>query len=315
MSEPGFVAGDWGTTHLRLFLCEGNGRVLDSVSGPGAADVHGDFPHVFDSLLASWRQRHGPLPAVLCGMVGSSIGWTQVPYVPCPVRPAQIAGACLALRDGDVQIVPGLSCKNRLGSPDFMRGEETQLLGALAQEPSLRSSRHLLCLPGTHTKWVALEDGEVRDFLTAPTGELFAVLRDHSVLVHQRDSNESGPGAAAFASGLAEFNRLPDAQVLHRLFECRARRLAGDLSEADAAPYLSGLLIASDVAGALRLFADYLVGRSVGLIGTPRLTALYASALRAHGLAGQLIDGSAAALAGLTHVHKHLVSPVGANDT
>lgn len=315
MSAPGFVAGDWGTSHLRLFLCDGEGRVLGTVSGPGAADVRGDFPQVFDSLLAPWRQRYGALPAVLCGMVGSSIGWTQVPYVPCPVRPAQIAGACLALRDGEVQIVPGLSCRNRLGSPDFMRGEETQLLGALALEPGLRSGRHLLCLPGTHTKWVALEDGEVRDFLTAPAGEIFALLRDHSVLVHQRDSIESGPGAAGFARGLAEFNRLPSAQILHRLFECRARRLAGDLAEADAAPYMSGLLIASDVAGAVRLFEDYLATRSVRLVGTPQLAALYASALRAHALDGNVIEGAAAALAGLARVHRQLVSPVTANDT
>src|SRR5712675_3705817 len=100
MTEPSFVAGDWGTTHLRLFLCDADGRVLDSAAGPGAASVRGDFPRVFDSLLAGWRQRFGPLPAVLCGMVGSSIGWAQVPYLPCPARPARIAAACVALRDG-----------------------------------------------------------------------------------------------------------------------------------------------------------------------------------------------------------------------
>lgn len=314
MAEPRFVAGDWGTTNLRLYLCDRDGHALDSATGPGAADVHGDFPRVFDALLAPWRQRHGVLPGVLCGMVGSSIGWTQVPYVPCPVQPAQIARACVALHNGDIQIVPGLSCRNRLGSPDFMRGEETQLLGALALKPGLRHGRHLLCLPGTHTKWVALEDGEVRDFLTAPTGELFAVLRDHSVLVHQREWLESGPCASAFERGLAEFNRLPEAQVLHRLFECRARRLAGDLSEADAVPYLSGLLIASDVAGAVRVFKDQVASRSVLLVGTPQLTALYLGALRGHELAGHAIDGAAASLAGLAHVHHHLVSPVAAND-
>jgi 2-dehydro-3-deoxygalactonokinase len=209
-----------------------------------------------------------------------------------------------------VKIVPWLSCRNRLGAPDFMRGEETQLLGALEVDPGLRSGRHLLCLPGTHTKWVALEDGEVRDFLTAPTGELFAVLRDHSVLVHQRDSTEAGPGAAAFARGLAEFNRLPAAELIHRLFECRARRLAGDLSEADAAPYLSGLLIGSDVAGALSIFGDYLASRSVRLIGTPQLTALYLNALRNHDLVAHAVDGAAASLAGLAHIQRHLDSTV-----
>lgn len=313
MPVPGFVAGDWGTTHLRLYLCDEEGRALESAIGPGAADVRGDFPRVLDTLMAPWQQRYGKLPTVLCGMVGSTIGWVQVPYVTCSVRPAQIAGACLALRDGDVRIVPGLSCRNRLGAPDFMRGEETQLLGALELDPWLRSGRHLLCLPGTHTKWVALEDGEVHDFLTAPTGELFALLRDHSVLVHQRDSTEAGPGAVAFARGLAEFNRLPAAELIHRLFECRARRLAGELSEADAAPYLSGLLIASDVAGAIGIFGDCLASRSVGLIGTSQLTALYLDALRNHDLVGHAIDGAAASLAGLARIHRHLAPTVAAH--
>ncbi len=313
MPAPSFIAGDWGTSNLRLFLCDADGRVLAEVAGPGAAQVRGGFEATFDSLTAAWRATHGALPAVLAGMVGSTIGWVQVPYVACPVRPGEIAAGCGALRAGAINIVPGLSCQNPLGAPDVMRGEETQILGALRLKPALGSGRHLLCLPGTHTKWVLLEDGVVSGFLTAPTGEVFAVLRDHTVLVHDRAPAVTPASAAAFAQGLAEFNRLPGTQLLHRLFECRSRRLSGDLAEPAAAPYLSGLLIASDVAGALGAFDIGSADRGVQLIGTPDLTALYTSALALHGRTCTSLDGAVAALAGIVQVRHHLVSRVSAH--
>src|ERR1700758_451090 len=119
MNAPQFIAGDWGTTNLRLYLCDAGGTALDHRSGPGAADSAGRFASVFASQTAAWETQHGRLPAVLCGMVGSSIGWVQVPYVPCPARPEHIAAACTAIDNGRIHIVPGLSCHNRLGAPDL----------------------------------------------------------------------------------------------------------------------------------------------------------------------------------------------------
>lgn len=313
MRDASFVAGDWGTSHLRLFLCDSDGLVLDSGHGPGAADAGGRFASIFESQLSPWQQRHGPLPAVLCGMVGSSIGWMQAPYVPCPALPEKITAACVALRGGGVHIVPGVSCRNRFGAPDFMRGEETQILGALSIAPGLRHGHHLLCLPGTHTKWVVLADGAVREFLTAPTGELFALLRDHSVLLRDhsvllRDRAEAGAvtGGGAFAEGLAQFNEFPRAQLLHRLFECRARRLNSDLSPQATSAYLSGLLIASDIGGALPLLSAATGSRSVHLIGSPHLTQLYATGLASHDYIASSLDGATASLAGLLQVHRQL---------
>jgi 2-dehydro-3-deoxygalactonokinase len=306
MGEASFVAGDWGTSHLRVFLCNGEGLVLDSGQGPGAADTGGRFASVFDGLAAPWEQRHGPLPAVLCGMVGSSIGWLAAPYVPCPAIPEQIALACVSLRKGNIHIVPGLSCRNRLNAPDYMRGEETQILGALSLEPTLRRGHHLLCLPGTHTKWVVLADGAVHEFLTAPTGELFALLRDHSVLLRDGLAVEDVVGDAAFEAGLAHFNQFPQVQLLHLLFECRARRLSGEFSAQAAAAYLSGLLIASDVCGALRLLSAVIDVPTVHLIGAPQLTRLYAIGLAAHDYAARSIEGTAASLAGLAQAHRQL---------
>lgn len=307
MTDGCFVAGDWGTSHLRLFLCDANGAVLDSITGPGVAQVKTAFPEVFESLLGPWEKSRGRLPAVLCGMVGSSIGWTSAPYVACPTIPGKIMDRCTSLRSGLVAVIPGLSCENRLRAPDFIRGEETQVLGALALQPNLRHGRKLLCLPGTHTKWLVLEDGVIREFLSAPTGEVFGVLRDHSVLVRDDLRAEQAIGTRAFEAGVQRYRESPGAQVLHRLFECRSRVLNGDMEARDAAAFLSGLLIASDVEGALALFADSATEPTV-LVGAPHLTQLYAGALSRYGHGEQRLDGAQASLAGLMRVHQYLRS-------
>ena len=323
MDEASFVAGDWGTSRLRLVLCDANGAVLDSLVGPGAAETRGHdsagrdaarrFAETFDSLTARWEAAHGSLPVVLCGMVGSSFGWNQAPYVACPALPEQIVDACVAVSAGRVHIVPGLSCRNRFDAPDFLRGEETQLLGALILTAALRRGPRILCLPGTHTKWAVLHDGVVREFFTSPTGELFALLRDHSVLVRRSAQSAADIDAEAFKNGLASFNDAPQAQLLHRLFECRSRQLSGELSGAAAEAFLSGLLIASDVHGALRLLTDS-VTAPVWLIGAAPLTQLYAIALGSHGCEGIQMDGAQASLAGLTFVHRRLSQTVMVHD-
>jgi 2-dehydro-3-deoxygalactonokinase len=306
MGGASFIAGDWGTSHLRLFLCDAQGVALDSRTGPGAADSSGRFADILQSLMAPWQASRAPLPAVLSGMVGSNIGWTEAPYVACPAMVDEIADACVALCGGGVHIVPGLSCRNRFDAPDFLRGEETQILGALNLRESLRNGRRLLCLPGTHTKWVVLQDGAVREFLTAPTGELFALLRDHSVLLRNTGNGAAVMDADAFAAGLARFNEFPHAELLHRLFECRSRQLSGEFGVATATAYLSGLLVASDVHGALSLLTDAIAARSVHLIGAPELTQRYAAAVACHGYGAESVDGAAASLAGLALVHRRL---------
>src|SRR3954469_22281463 len=103
--RAGYVAGDWGTSHLRLFLCDAEGAVLEVANGPGAAQIGGHYASTFDSLSGAWAARSPEAPAILCGMVGSSIGWRQAPYVACPARPEEIAGACASLREGGIRIV------------------------------------------------------------------------------------------------------------------------------------------------------------------------------------------------------------------
>jgi 2-dehydro-3-deoxygalactonokinase len=306
VSRPAAIAGDWGTSNLRLFLCSDEGKPLAHKAGPGAAAVDAPFPRVLSALVSDWQREHGELPIVLCGMVGSSIGWTQVPYVPCPASASQIAARCVALEGGRVRIVPGLSCTNRLAAPDVMRGEETQILGALQLDAALRRGQHLLCLPGTHTKWVAINDGVVRDFLTAPAGELYSLLAQHSVLVTDTPGSQR-PAAvsdgAGFVRGLEQVRLFPEADLVQRVFQCRSRRLTGDLAPQDAPAFLSGLLIGSDAQSALRLMTQG-TAANVHVIGTPQLTRLYAQALAAFGAVPREINGEAAALAGLMQIHR-----------
>jgi 2-dehydro-3-deoxygalactonokinase len=298
MSHAAFIAGDWGTSHLRLRLCAADGAALDSRAGPGAADARGKFATVFDELTAPWRAEHGALPAILCGMAGSTFGWLEVPYLPCPEELDSIAGSLVRAR-ADVHIVPGMRCTNPLGAPDVMRGEETQLLGALAAHPALEHGRTLVCMPGTHTKWVLLLDGTVIEFLTVPTGEIFRMLCEHSVLVRDRDTPVVHD-AREFERGLAESAKHAGVPLLHRIFQSRSLRLDGQLSAAGAPAWTSGLLIGTDVAGALPLFPA--PDSPVHIIANTQLCRLYAAALEKYGRESVAVPGEEASFAGLARV-------------
>jgi len=301
MSVPAFIAGDWGTSRLRLFLCDAHGHVLARGEGEGASVP--DCAGRFAAAVAAWDSAHGALPAVLGGMVGSTIGWKEVSYLTCPAKPSAIAGAALRFEQGGraIAIVPGLKCIGPTGAPDVMRGEETQILGALRLHPELARGRHVLCMPGTHAKWVEVRDGAVVRFQTALSGELFEILRKHSVLV--RESGEVDVKSPAFAQGLEMARQ--DADLLHLLFGARARVVSGAAPKADGASYLSGLVLGKDVGTAVKLFE---IDGPVHLICTPGLAALYGAVLKDYGLAHAAIDGDAAALAGLVHIHSEIFS-------
>lgn len=317
MEREHHIAADWGTSRLRLFLCLGD-HVLETRQGPGIGALREPAGEVLRALIAGWRDTHGPLPLVLCGMAGSRNGWRETAYLSCPADLRALGEAALRFEaDGaPVAIAPGLSCRSRLGSPDVMRGEETQIAGALALHPRLASGRHLLCLPGTHTKWAYVEDGYVRDFLTALTGETFALLRDGSTLTRAARAatdgephgalsasgrSTSGDTEAGFQSGLDVAAALGAAGLLHALFAVRSRQLIDGCSAEWALSYLSGLLIGTDVYGAIPLFD---VRTEVVLIGDGALNERYARALRRLDVAASVLDGEQCALAGLRTLYR-----------
>ena len=300
-ARAAFIAVDWGTSNARFALCDEHGVSQDLRAGPGAAQSRDKFAEVFDEATAAWRREHGALPAYLCGMVGSAFGWLEVPYLPCPEDLHELADAVVRIRDG-VHVVPGMRCTNPLGAPDVMRGEETQLMGALCRGQLADTGRQLVGRPGTHTTWVSVSAGVVQEFLTAPTGELFALLCDQSVLVRDRTTVLTH-SPQDFERGLAEAARHPGALV-HQVFQARSLRLDRQLSAEGAASWTSGLLIGADVGGALEMFGSHDIGRPVLVIGAPRLTESYAVALARRGRRAVQVDGAQSSLAGLAYIFR-----------
>lgn len=293
-----FIAGDWGSTRLRLYLCD-ELEVLDRKPGPGAVGASGSHASVLQSLIRPWLEQHGPLPVVLCGMVGSRNGWVETPYVACPADAAALRAQLVRFQaDGlDIGIVPGLKVMASHDAPDVMRGEETQVIGALSLLPALARGRHVLAHPGTHTKWVQVEDGRIVNVQTAFTGELFALLRQHGALTNLADGEAVEAETEGFDDGLDRQETTAASGLLHQMFETRTRQLLDGWSGARAVNFLSGLLIASDVAGALTQFDP--AGAPITLVGEPQLTERYGRALRRKGVSSQVLTGEACALAGL----------------
>lgn len=300
--SPTHIAGDWGTTHLRLHLCRG-AVVLDATDGAGIGALSVSAEATLFEAIEPWVRKHGRLPIWLAGMVGSRNGWREVPYAQCPADIEKLRSSLLRFKANghDVAIAAGVSCINPLGAPDVMRGEETQILGALASYAQLGRGRSVIALPGTHTKWALVRDGELHSFQTSLSGELYALLRERSTLLKAQAAAENADDERkGFAAGLRRSRELASVPLSHLLFEVRSRQLVQGMSHAEASSFLSGLIIGQDVLGALPLFDRTLGnGTAVPIIGAPKLTALYSSALAAHGIGALPLDATALTIAGL----------------
>jgi len=274
------IGVDWGTTAFRAYRLDGRGRIADRREAPerGILSVPaGGFPAALAEQIGPWLAA-GERLVVMCGMVGSRQGWIEAPYLPCPAAPAELAARVVPVpfEGARVALVPGLSARDASGVPDVMRGEETKLLGAMA-ELGGDGAGATLCLPGTHSKWARIEGGRIAGFATQMTGETFAALSRHTILAR---GIAPGPTVAdAFARGVRRSGE--PGGLLHHLFGARALGLAGELAETETASYLSGLLIGHEIRAAL---ADGDPG-PVHLLGSERLGALYADAFRILGVA------------------------------
>lgn len=288
------VIGDWGTSRLRLFRVE-QGVITGRRDGPGIGAVGRSAEAAFADTLAPWLSEGMSESITLCGMVGARDGWVEAPYADCPADVATWRQAAVRFdwRGTPLAIMAGLACEDAEGIPDVMRGEETQIFGALARDPALATGRHLIVLPGTHNKWSLVEDGRISAFRTVPTGELFALLRDQSTLGPKVDGTDPTEEAAGFAEGLA---RAGDAKLLQSLFAARSMRLRAGRPTDWALGYLSGLLIGCEIAEITTTLSG---ADGVVLIGDKRLSARYAQALDGRGIASRALEGDACALAGL----------------
>ncbi|MDP4022838.1 2-dehydro-3-deoxygalactonokinase [Methylobacterium sp. NEAU 140] len=300
-SDPPFCgAVDWGTTRFRLWLLDRGGGVLAEARGPEGMTRAAEtgFEAVLRGRLAEVGAPAG-LPILICGMAGARQGWVEAPYVAVPAGLTGLADRAARVDTalGDVRILPGL-CRADRAAPDVMRGEETQLLGL---DPAAGAA--LLCMPGTHCKWVETEDGTVLRFRTAMTGELFDVLGRHSVLRHALAPDAAGPDADDPAFRAAAARALADPDPLGALFALRAARLLGFAEPATGAAELSGLLIGAEVAAARRRHPGH---DRVTLVASGPIAGLYDAVLRAAGFTVIPVDAEAATRRGLFAAARHL---------
>lgn len=293
-SKTEWVAVDWGTSNVRAWGMAADGtQTFASQSDRGMGKIsRADYPAVLSELIG--ENAAGGTPAIICGMAGARQGWREAPYLDTPADLTRLVTGAVAPEGTGfaARILPGV-CQRTAGREDVMRGEETQLLGLLALRPGFSGTA---ILPGTHSKWVEIDNGRITRFSTAMTGELYEVLSQHSVLRHSfAAGNVEGP---EIEDGIAEGMRagLESPELATSLiFRTRAAALLSGKGADWCSGYLSGLLVGTEIGG----HRDWLGAAKVPLIGSARFGRLYGAALKLIGASGEPIDASDATIAGL----------------
>lgn len=293
------IAIDWGSSSLRGYLLDAAGAIVERRESPGGIlrVRGGDFAAALQGEVGDWLSAHPGALVIMSGMIGSRQGWREVPYVACPADLGEIAAGLERVDwgEGEAWIVPGMLDEARADQPDVMRGEETQVLGALS---ALSKGSGLVCLPGTHSKWVRVEGGAIQGFATYMTGEVYDLLQGHSIL--SRLMTKGSVSADRWFLEGVELGQ--EGGLLNRLFSARSRALTGDLPESAVRSYLSGLLIGDELASAVPDQPS-----EVCLLGAVALTELYEAALGRLGHTTRLLDSDAVA-AGLFALTKQLAA-------
>lgn len=289
--DVSWIAADWGTTHLRVWAIDQENQIVALAhSDKGMSRL---LPEAFEAalleLVADWLPDERPITVVACGMVGARQGWIEADYVPIPGPPVT-SGRFQTAPTADtrlkVMIVPGLKQQN---PADVMRGEETQIAGLLVERPGFDGT---ICMPGTHSKWVQVQGGEVREFKTCMTGELFSLLEQQSILKHSLGSD--GFDVDVFQTTVSSALDDPGSTVMN-LFSVRADDLLTGAQPSASRAKLSGYLIASEIHSARPLWQ----GKNILLLGADKLVTLYSVALLAAGAHVEIVDGSGFTVAGL----------------
>ena len=302
MQSDYFIAGDWGTTSCRLYLFEASGselsefRVVETMQGLGVNKLRNiDIEDYFFKLTQAWLDNYSIKQVLLSGMVGSTIGWRLAGYASCPASVADQMASSLSFeaRGLSFTILGGLKTVNELELPDTMRGEETQLVGASYLFESGATS--VVIMPGTHNKWAIVQDGVIKDFFTAFTGELFSILNSHSVLTNRQPFDQVEP--ASFARGVATARDV-DVDIIHLLFSVRAFQLASDDAPESDAAYLLGLVIGRDIKSALDLLSKryQFDSPAIHVLGDGSIADTYKTALAMFEREATLIDSESVVL-------------------
>lgn len=258
-----FIALDWGSTSFRAYLADSTGRVLETIAAPEGilSIVDGQFEAALEKHIGRWDKR---LPVMAAGMITSRQGWIELPYLPCPASAADLAAALhhhTTTSGRNIAFATGLSYRAPNGMPDVMRSEEVQVFG------SLDLGLNHFVTPGTHSKWITTAGDRLMSYQTYVTGEVFAALRNHTIL--GRLMKDGPEDEAAFARGVTAALEDP-AGFLHRIFSARSLGLFGEIEPESIASYLSGQVVGTEVAHAIRdnpRDAEYVVLASPGIGG------------------------------------------------
>jgi 2-dehydro-3-deoxygalactonokinase len=277
-SEISLIAADWGTSNLRVWSMDHQGNLINSITnGKGMSSLEpSEFePHLIN-LIGNWlpAEANARYPIIICGMAGAKTGWKEAAYLtaPCPpINKEKIVKIETEDQRISVSIIPGIMQKS---PPDVMRGEETQIAGYLSKNPDFDG---IICLPGTHTKWVHISAGEIVSFKTFMTGEIFLSLSERSILRSSVQSNDFDP--TSFLEAFENIYANP-ALLSAKLFGLRAADLLENTSTKTLKSMLSGYLIGSELAGA----KSYWLGQNIVMIGNNDLCVLYEKALKKLGL-------------------------------
>lgn len=296
MKTAALAAVDWGTTNLRVTVLSDAGAVLDkreSAKGMGSL-TRDEFEPALLELIGDYLTEGVVLPVLCCGMVGAKQGWVEAPYAKAPCKASGGADPVQApVKDPRMQvwILPGVS---QSAPADVMRGEETQIAGFLSQFPKFDG---VICLPGTHSKWVRISAEEIVSFQTFMTGEMFSLLAQNSVLKHSLTTEAMD--LPAFQEAVSDAMGRPQS-VAAKLFGIRAEGLVNDLAPEVARARLSGYLLGLELAAA----RPYWLGMDIVLIGDPALCELYKEALSAQGAPVRVQNGAGLSVAGLSAAYQ-----------
>lgn len=284
---------DWGTTSFRAFLIDQDGHVLDQKTNENGilAVPNNDFEGVLISAIKAWLDQHPALPIVASGMITSRNGWLETPYLSLPANINDFANALTPLtlsNDIVIHFITGASYENENDVPDIMRGEETQIIGEIEA-----SDNEIFLLPGTHSKWAITQDEKIISFTSFMTGEVYAALKEHTILGALMKECSS-LNDDAFLKGVL-MQQKQDISILHQIFTARTLALFDKLENEDIADYLSGLLIGEEIKSALNQY-DANKETIIKIIGRGDLAARYASALGAFGLNYKIINDEVTAM-------------------
>lgn len=300
--KDAWIAVDWGTTNLRVWLMSG-GQVVEAKSantGMGSLKPN-EFEPALLKLISGWLDVHSDekMQIVACGMVGARLGWMEAPYAEVPCSPVTGQFVQPQANDArlDMNILSGLC---QMDPPDVMRGEETQIAGFISER---QDTSGILCMPGTHSKWINLQEGIVNQFTTAMTGELYSMICEHSILKSLTDKKSFD--GDEFAKGVAKAVQAPE-MIFNSIFSLRARAVLHGSNQVETAAFLSGLLIGSEITSIIKNMPT----GELYLLGSGKLGDLYGQAFDILEHSFEKVDVTELTLKGLIQARQTLTKVI-----